>query len=109
MSKSDDVLKNQDLAINLHELLQMDKNLHFIFRTGFVKEYNLKGNQYPISETFIERHETALHGIDMIYTEENDDVYAMVRIRYIIHVDRAEYMVKRVLCDLFDYNSWEED
>lgn len=108
MKTSNDIIKEQDYAINLHDLLQNEEEIHFIFRTGFIKEIRMKGHQFPFKEDFIKRHKFALESIDMMYVKEDSIIYAMVRVRYISPVDRAEYIIKRALLDLVELHGWEK-
>ena len=102
------IIADEDYATTLIDLLQRERKLCFIFRTGFCKEWKTTGHQYPLQPDFLKKHKVALNSIDMIYTVEDGTIYAMVRIRYVLSIERAEYMIKRALLDLSECYGWNK-
>ena len=102
------IIINEEYATRLLDLLNMEKKLCFVFRTGFCKEWKTTGHQYPLTQDFLKKHKVALNSIDMIYTVEDGIIYAMVRIRYVLSIERAEYMIKRALLDLSECYGWNK-
>lgn len=100
-------LCNTDTCIaTLEELLMKEKKLHFIFRTGYIKQYHLKGHCFPLKNSFRETHKTALTGIEFLYLIDGETIHCMLRIRYTVNIERKEYMVKRALESLTNDYGW---
>lgn len=91
----------------LYNLLATPGKINFLFRTGMCKHFVLESHQFPMKNTYQEKHKTALHRIPLILHHDGTQYFVLVSAFHDSQVDRKEYMVKRAILDLKECYGWE--
>lgn len=93
--------------MSLFQILATEGENHFIFRTGLYQRLIVKGHQKPLCNSYIKKHDKALHNIVILSTTKDGVNYHLVSAKTVHQKERHEYLVKRAILDLFDEYGWE--
>lgn len=107
MEASEEVKQSINRTSLLH-LLQQDKELNFLFRTGYIKQFRLQGHQLPLKASFTEKHKRTLQDIPMLFLIDGDKIHCMVAPVISTSMERKEYLIKRALDDLCEIYEWRK-
>lgn len=93
--------------MSLFQILATEGENHFIFRTGLYPRLIVKGHQKPMCNSYLEKHNKALHNIAIMSTTKDGVNYHLVSAKTVRQKERHEYLVKRAILDLSECYKWE--
>lgn len=91
----------------LYNLLIVKGKINIIFRTGMFKHFVLESHQFPLKQSYIELHKTALRRIPLLLHHDGSEYFILVSANHQGQVQRREYMIKRAILDLKEQYGWE--
>ena len=92
---------------SLYNLLITPGKINFLFRTGMTRQLSLESHQFPMKNTYQEKHKTALHRIPLILHHDDTQYFVLVSAFNESQIERKEYMIKRAILDLKECYGWE--